>query len=76
MEPVWAAQLGQLRQDLPGFALPPPARLSIGNITQRIQDGIQIRADFEAEMGEVIAGIDDNGQLFGGSSWAKPSANG
>ncbi len=50
---------------MPGLIHPAPARVRVGNPAQRIAHRIQVGADVQAEVLEVIPGIDHDGERFG-----------
>jgi hypothetical protein len=57
------------------FAAQAPARLGVPEPGQRVQDRIHIRADPQAEPGQVITDIGDNAQLAGGNGVAQGGGN-
>jgi len=66
VEPGRRAELRQGITGPEGLAEAPPARLGIPQASERVEDGIHVRADAHAEPCEVIARIGDNAQVAGG----------
>ena len=63
-EPVRARAVGgQLVPDAEGLLGPPPALLLVDAAAQRVHDGVQVRADPQAEQRDVVAGVPDDGDL-------------
>ena len=62
-EPGLVAEPAELAHDLPGLAGDAPALDRIGDAGQRVQDGVVVRADRQGVALEVVAGVDDDGQL-------------
>src|SRR5690606_12949232 len=62
-KPVCAADLLQCLHAVPGFVGSAPASLLVILARQPVQDGIKIGADGQAEMFEVVAGVDRKHQL-------------
>ena len=60
LEPVFTPKRLNLGHETPGLSLQPPPRNGIGLSDQRVSDGVQIGADPQVEMIEVIAGVDDH----------------
>jgi hypothetical protein len=50
----------QLGLDEMGLAGPPPALLLIDSAAERVHDGVEVRADVQAEQGDVISGVPDD----------------
>ncbi len=49
----------------PGLVVPAPAEFAVGQAGQRIGDRIDIGRDRQAEMLEIVAGVDDDQQVLG-----------
>ena len=62
---VAGAELGQGVHGGPRLARQPPTGLGVDGPGQGVGDGVQIRADVEAVEDDVVAGIDDGGDLSG-----------
>src|ERR1039458_7710809 len=62
-EPCLAAQCSERLHEIPAFVRAPPAAFEIAEATERIDHGVDVRRDMQAEMLEIIAGIDDNCQV-------------
>ena len=58
-EPDLPAERLQGLQEVPALIAPPPAELGVGKTCQRVERGVEVRADQEAEVLEVIARVDD-----------------
>ena len=65
-EPGLAAELFQRLHEGPGFVVAAPAKLAVGHAGQRIGDCIDVGGDGQAEMLEIVAGVDDDQQVLGG----------
>jgi hypothetical protein len=63
LEPVRPAEPGDLFQSVPGLIGDTPAGRRIGDAGERVHYGIEIGRNVQGEMLEVIAGVDDHGQL-------------
>jgi hypothetical protein len=63
-KPGRTAKLAQGLQSLKGLLSPPPSGGGIGHTGQCIAHRIQVRANIEAEVLEIIPGIDDYRQAF------------
>ncbi len=50
----------QLGHDLAAVTLPTPALLLVDGAAQRVEDGVQVRADPQAEERDVVAGVADH----------------
>ncbi len=66
LEPVRPAQLRDLGHRPPAFPTAPPAPLPIDPAGQPIHDGIEVGADRQPEVNEIITRIADDRQLIGG----------
>ncbi len=64
-EPGLAAERLHRFHERPGFVVPAPAKFAIGQPGQRIGDGIDIGRNRQAEMLEIVAGVDDDQQVLG-----------
>ena len=51
------------RSGRPGLVAHPPAGGVVGQAGQRVHDGVEVRADEQAVELEVVAGVDDDGEL-------------
>ena len=65
LEPGIDLELTPLRLHPPGFVRPAPSLLRVGDAGERIQHGVQVRADRQSPMLEIVAGIDDDGKRTG-----------
>src|ERR1035437_10597755 len=64
-EPRFLAEPRQLRRDLVRLAGDAPTLAGVRDARQRIQHGVMVRAHDQAVALQVVAGIDDDGQLAG-----------
>jgi len=64
-EPGGPAQLLDLFDGTPRFAITAPAGVGVGDAGQRVGDGVNVGANCEAEVLEVVAGVDDDGEVAG-----------
>lgn len=62
-EPCFAAQAAERLHKIPGLIRPAPAALDIAETAECIQNSIDVRRDMEAEMLEIVAGVDDHCQI-------------
>jgi hypothetical protein len=63
-EPVRAGLVGgELGPDSEGLRVPPPALVLVDAAAQGVHDGVQVRADPQAEQRDVVARIPDDGDL-------------
>ncbi len=62
-EPGFATEIAKRRHEVPGFISTTPAALDIAEATQRVDDRVDIRRNMQTEVLEVVACIDDNGQV-------------
>ena len=53
----------QLVLDAPGLVLASPAALVVRPVAQRVHDAVQVGADAQAVQRDVVAGVDDRGEL-------------
>ena len=65
-EPIFAAEALGLGEHVPGFVGAAPAGLGVVDGGQAVEDGVDVGADGEAPVLEVVAGVDDDGQVAGG----------
>ncbi len=65
-EPVLAAEAFHFGEHVPSFAGAAPAGVGVVDGGQAVEDGVDVGADCEAPVLEVIAGVDDDGQSAGG----------
>ena len=68
-EPRLPAQALHLGQHVPGFAGAAPARLGVVDAGQPVEHGVDVRADGEAPVLEVVARVDDDGQRARGQGF-------
>ena len=64
-EPGFAAQSFHGFHERPGFVVTAPAEFAIGQPGQRVRHGIDVGRDRQAEMLEIVAGVDDDEQFLG-----------
>ena len=57
-EPRRSAEPRRLVEKVPGFSGNAPAGLRVGDAGKRIHDGVEVGRDGEAEMLEIVAGVD------------------
>ena len=50
---------------IPGFVCLPPSGFSVGHVAESVQNGIDVRANTQTEMVEIIPGIDRNNEVSG-----------
>jgi hypothetical protein len=65
LKPALTAQTLERLHERPSLIAPSPASDRIGQSGQGVNHRIQVGRDAEAKMLEVIASVDDEGQLFG-----------
>ena len=65
-EPVLAAEAFHFGEDGPGFAGAAPAGVGVVDAGEAVEDGVDVGADGEAPVFEVVAGVDDDGERGGG----------
>src|SRR6185437_2546967 len=65
LEPVFTVEAGESLHEIPGFAGAAPSAFRVGDAAERIKNGVEIGRNVQPEMLEVVAGVDDDGQLFG-----------
>jgi hypothetical protein len=63
-EPAWTAEAADSLDGVPRLVATPPAGGGIGKARQGIANRVQVRADVQTQMLEIIAHIDDNSQAF------------
>jgi hypothetical protein len=54
---------GELLLDRPALAVPAPAALLVDAAAERVDDGVQVGADPQPVQRDVVAGVDDGGDL-------------
>jgi len=63
-EPVRAGAVGgEFGADAERLAVPPPALVLVDAAAQGVHDRVQVRADPQAEQGDVVARVPDDGDL-------------
>ena len=63
-EPAWAGAVGgELAEHGEALISPAPALLLIDARAERVHDGVQVGRDMQAERGEVVAGVADDGDV-------------
>ena len=65
LEPGLAAEPLHRRHEIPGFAGKAPAALRIVLVGQRVEHRVDVGRDVQAEMDEIVRGVDDDGKLVG-----------
>src|SRR5215475_2937585 len=63
-EPIRSAEPGCVLNHVPRFIYTSPTCLRIGQASQGITDRVQIRADIQTIMLKIIAGVDDDREVF------------
>src|ERR1700743_2862594 len=66
LKPGFAADLRQCFHEGPCFAFSPPAAFYIVEAAERVEQGIDVGRNMEAEMFEIVAGVGDDMQTSGG----------
>src|SRR5690606_30325789 len=64
LEPGLATELRQRLHEIPALVRPSPTLGTVCETAQRVEHGIDIGTDGEAKMFEIVARIDDDGQIF------------
>ena len=64
-EPCRQAELLGGAHEVPAFVAPAPAGIGVGLSGERIDQGVHVRRDVEAEVFEVVSGVDDETHLVG-----------
>ncbi len=64
-KPGLAAQCLHRFHERPGFVVAAPAEFTVRKARQRVGDGVDIGRDRHPEMLEIVAGVDDDQQVFG-----------
>src|SRR5713101_1866051 len=59
-EPVVSAEQLYSLDEIPAFRGASPSALGIAEVSERIENGVDIRADPQAQMFEVVADVDDD----------------
>src|SRR3954451_499889 len=62
LEPSLAAEPLQRRHEIPGLAGEAPAALEIVLVGEGVQHRVDVGRDVQAEMNEIVGGVDDDGQ--------------
>ncbi len=65
-EPGRAAEFSERLHERPGLVATAPAEFEVGNSGERVERGVEVRADPEPQMIEVIATVDDDAQAVRG----------
>ena len=65
LEPGWPAESGDRLERPEGLAAKAPAALAIRETGERVHHRVDVGRDEETEVLEVVAGVDDDGQLLG-----------
>jgi len=65
LEPCLPTQRLHRLHEGPGFVVPTPAEIAIGETGEGIGDGIDVRRDRQAEMFEIVPGVHDDQQFLG-----------
>ena len=65
-EPGLAAEVGERLQERPGLVRLAPAGDTIRDPGQRVHHRVEVRADTQSEMVEVVRGVADDGQRLSG----------
>ncbi len=63
VEPIGAAEVGQALERVKCFSAKTPAFGRIHNPGEGVGDDVQVRRDFQSVKNDVIAGVNDDGQV-------------
>ena len=75
LEPGRPAERAQRVHEGPGLARAAPAGLLVDHARQRVEHGVDIGRDVQPQVGEVVAGVDDDGEALACNSCARPTAS-
>ncbi len=65
IEPIFAAQLSERRHEIPAFVVTAPTALLIRKVGERVDERVGVRANPQSQMGEIVSGVGDDGQVLG-----------